>query len=105
MAAELCIYVATMTEFHTNWKIFRRAIAVLWLGCEPRVLAGELEIYPRHFALQLGELIHYSAMVARPTAGHEFLKEFEFSTSKASVLRLKSKSGVFEAAAPGHAAQ
>jgi hypothetical protein len=67
---------------------------------------GEIEIYPRHFNLLLGERIHYTAMAIGEGGSREFLEKvspFEFATSDASILALEGPDARFCARAPGRA--
>ena len=82
-------------------SLCRYLATILLLGLGQALFAGEVEVYPKHFVLRIGEVVHYTALSVGSTGGHEFLREYEFDTSDASRLRLISKSGVFEAIAPG----
>ena len=83
---------------------FHCTALILAAGCAPACPDGRIEIYPQHFRLKLGEVIHYTALTFSPTAEPAFVKEFEFATSDPSRLTLISPSGVFKAVAPGTAA-
>ena len=65
----------------------RYLATILLVSLGPALFAGEVEVYPQHFVLRIGEVVHYAALSVGSTGGHEFLREYEFDTSDASRLR------------------
>ena len=76
----------------------------MWVALAPGCAGPEgisVEVFPRHFQLQPGERIHYTAMERTPGGKLRSLEDVEFDTSDARVLRLTDPRGIFEAMAPG----
>ena len=77
------------------------ALASLGAVACNRTERPDLQVYPRHFQLRLGEAIRYTPMRRVLAGGLRFDDTCEFSTGNPQILELEDPRGLVRAIAPG----